>query len=72
MLAVARRPPLTFAGDERDELGDAFLHALLGFFGNLRVLGQRGFHDAGDWSKVTDVSIRVAAIGWILRRPLLG
>lgn len=49
----------TLAGDETDELADAFLHALLGLLCNLGVLGERVLHDSGDWSKVADVSIKL-------------
>jgi predicted small integral membrane protein len=48
---------LTFAGDEGDELADALLHAFFGFLGYLCVVGKRHLHDAGDWSKITNVSI---------------
>jgi len=47
----------TLARNEGDELADALLHAFLCFFGNLGVVGQCHLHDAGDWSKVTYVSI---------------
>ena len=48
---------LTLTGDERDELADALLHALLGLLCNLCVLREGIFHDAGDWGKVAYVSI---------------
>jgi hypothetical protein len=47
----------TFAGDERDELAHALLHAFLGFFGNLCVFWQCHFHDSRNWSKVPNVSV---------------
>lgn len=54
----------TFAGDKGDKLADALLHALLGLLGNLCVLGEGILHDAGDWSKVANVSIvSVVAVG---------
>jgi len=60
---------LTFARDEGDELGHAFLHAFLRLLRNLCVLGQSGFHNSGDWSKVANVSIRLAiAILVVCRR----
>ena len=52
------RGQYTFAGDERDELADAFLHAFFGFFGYLRVVWQCCLHDSSDWCKVPDVSIK--------------
>ena len=55
----------TFASDKRDELADTLLHALLCFLGNLCVFGQRILHDAGDWSKVANVSIDfLRSEGW--------
>ncbi|RUS33969.1 hypothetical protein BC938DRAFT_483077 [Jimgerdemannia flammicorona] len=37
-----------FAGDERDELGDALLDTFFGLLGNLGVLREGTLHDAGD------------------------
>lgn len=48
---------ITFAGDERDELAHALLHAFLCFFGDFGIVGESRFHNARDWSKVTNVSI---------------
>lgn len=62
---------LTFACDERDELRDAFLHAFLGLLCDFRVLRQRGLHDSGNWSKVTNVSVIVAFTGIELTGVLL-
>lgn len=53
----------TFAGDERDELAHALLHALLCLLCNLCVLWQRRLHDPCDWSEITYVSIPVIANG---------
>jgi hypothetical protein len=47
----------TLAGDEGDELAHALLHAFLGLLCDLGVLGQGSLHDAGDWSKVANVSV---------------
>lgn len=52
----------TFTCNERDELTHTFLHALFGFFGDLRILGQRRLHDPGDWSKVMNVSILIEVL----------
>ncbi len=48
----------TFACDERDELAHAFLHALFGFLGYLRIFWQRRLHNPSNWSEITNVSIR--------------
>ena len=37
-----------FRGDEADELGDAFLDAFFGVFGDFRGGGDGLFHDTGD------------------------
>jgi hypothetical protein len=68
---------LTLAGDERDELAHALLHAFLCLLCNFGVLGEGHLHDAGDWSKVTDVSVRsssigIGALGGCLRRGRRG
>ena len=47
----------TFAGDERDELADTFLHAFLGFFCDFGIVWESTLHDTGDWCKVAYVSI---------------
>ncbi len=52
-----RRYKRTLTGDEGDELRDTFLHTLFGFLGNLCIVRKSHLHDAGDWSKVSDVSI---------------
>ena len=49
---------LTLAGNEGDELADTFLHAFLCFLGYLCIVGESHLHDAGDWSEITNVSIR--------------
>ena len=47
----------TFASDEADKFAHTLLHALFGFFGDLSILGQGHLHNAGDWRKVSNVSI---------------
>lgn len=42
---------LTLAGDERDELAHAFLHAFLGFLCDLCIFRQSQLHDARHWMK---------------------
>lgn len=63
----SRRVALTFAGDEGDELAHALLHAFFRLLCDLGVFGQRRLHDAGDWSKVTDVSIGRGTVGRALQ-----
>lgn len=43
-----RRSDFLLAGDEADELGDAFLHGLLGIFRDLAVGWNALLHDAAD------------------------
>ncbi len=71
----------TFTRDERDELAHAFLHTLLCFFCNFCILWESRLHNPRDWSKVTDVRIRVFMFGgrfgwarrlWRLRRGIVG
>lgn len=56
-MFLGQSSALTFAGDEGDELANAFLHALFRLFGDLGILGESIFHNAGHWCKVSDVSI---------------
>jgi len=56
----------TLAGDEGDELAHALLHAFLGLLRDLGVLGGGSLHDAGDWSKVANVSVVGGTGGWAL------
>jgi hypothetical protein len=67
----------TFAGDERDELADALLHALLGLFCDFRVFRQSILHYSSNWREITYISIGLskligASLGvliWTRRRP---
>ena len=61
---------LTLAGYEGDELAHAFLHAFLCLFGYFGVVGQRHFHDARNWSKVTYVSIQGRSRACVLEHQL--
>lgn len=54
-----RADGLTLAGDEGDELADAFLHALLGLFCDFSVIGKSILHNSSHWSKVAYVSVYV-------------
>lgn len=49
----------TFARNERYELADALLHALLCLLCDLGIVRQRILHDSSDWSKVANVSIDI-------------
>ena len=50
----AKKRQLTFTGNEGYELADTLLHALLCFFGNLRIVGESGLHYAGHCRKVSN------------------
>lgn len=56
-LLAEARTRRTFARNEGDELGNTLLHAFLCFLGDFCILGQSSFHDARDWSKVSNVSV---------------
>lgn len=61
----------TLAGDKGDELADALLHTLLCLLCDLGIIGQSILHDAGDWSKVANVSIKLinfVSLGGAARR----
>ena len=60
----------TLACDEGDELAHTLLHTFLCFFGDFGILGQGHLHDSGDWSKVTNVSVRSCPCLRVIARVL--
>ena len=54
-----RSQKLTLTRDEGNELANTFLHTLLRLLCDLGVVGKSILHDASDWSKVANVSIKL-------------